>query len=247
MRHLRRLPLHHGFNVRDIGGYPIGDTHMSAWNRCYRSDHPGNFDTSDWELMKKANITLFLDLRSTQEQIDNPYDCGAYGIEKIALPFMKEEIQSAEVLDDEARMKFLNSMKLDYVAMLEEAKLPLCTALEKIAQTLDKGEAVLYHCTAGKDRTGILSCILLSICGVSDADILADYEVSATYNELGVNNMLPKEMMAIPSVRALFESTPDMMKPLIAFLKEKTIEAYLDEIGVKQYVITTIKKHLIEE
>lgn len=244
---LRRLPLRHACNVRDLGGYPIGDSRMTAWNRCYRSDHLHDLDETDWQTLKDAKVTLILDLRSTQERSVSPYECESYGIKQLHLPFMKADVGSVAHQDAQSQKEFLKSMRLDYVEILRQAESNLVEALEAIQNTLSLGEAVLFHCTAGKDRTGILACILLDLCGVGETDILADYEVSATYNLPGVNQMLPKEMMAIPQVRALFESHPDMLKPLLDYLHEKGTEAYVRSLGVSQDCIDTLRRELVIE
>ena len=50
--------------------------------------------------------------------------------------------------------------------------------------------AVVFHCTAGKDRTGVLAAMLLLLLGVAEEDIIADDQVSFTYNRRGVNQLL---------------------------------------------------------
>lgn len=87
---LRRLPLHHGENVRDLGGYPCGESYMIAWNRCYRSDDPYRFDEHDWKLLQHMKVDRILDLRSQQEQQMSPCLCEDYGIRHVSLPFLKE-------------------------------------------------------------------------------------------------------------------------------------------------------------
>ena len=244
MSAIRRLPLQHACNVRDLGGYPAGNQ-MIAWNRCYRSDHLHDLDEADWQVLKAAKVTLILDLRSNQERSVSKYDSEAYGITQLSLPFMKADVGSVAHQDEQSQKEFLNSMKLDYVEILEQATPSLVRAVTEIAETLSRGEAVLFHCTAGKDRTGILACILLDLCGVKEVDILADYMVSATYNQPGVNKMLPPELMAIPQVRALFESTPEMLQPLLDFLHCKGTKDYLLSIGVHKNCIERIRKELL--
>ena len=137
-------------------------------------------------------------------------------------------------------------MKLKYDEMIEDVPEQIIKVFDVIANALSRHEAVLFHCTAGKDRTGMLSVLLLSLIGVDRYDILADYQVSATYNTLGVNQMLPKELMQVPQIRALFESTPDMMEPLLDKLETSGgCEAYLLSIGVSKESLEIIKEHFI--
>lgn len=232
MSYARRLLLQGACNVRDLGGYPCSDT-ITAWHRCYRSDMLDKLTEEDWKKLQEADIKLILDLRSLTERRTAAYDSERYGITSVSLPFMKEEVPLADSLDDKAQKQFLHSMKLDYVDMMTSVPDAVCAALRYILETLREGHAVLFHCTAGKDRTGILAALLLKLCGVCNEDILADYQVSATYNANGVNQMLPPKLMEVPAVRALFESTPKMMRPLLELLDEKGCKSYLESIGMR--------------
>lgn len=245
--YMRRLPLHHGVNVRDLGGYPIDMHHMSAWNRCFRSDDPYAFDKHDYQVLKSLHVDRILDLRSLEEQQMSRCTCEEYGIVHVSLPFMKEERMQipSSTMDQDAMAKFINSMKLDYVQMTKDAVTVIPRILEEIADSLGKGNSVLFHCTAGKDRTGIVACILLDLIGVPRYDILADYQVSATYNTEGVNQRM-KDAMQYPQVQALFESRVEMMTPLIDFLHRSSCEEWLLSIGVSQKTIDLLREQLIE-
>lgn len=242
---MRRLPLHHGVNVRDLGGYPIDDAHMSAWNRCFRSDDPYAFDAHDYAILKKCKVDRILDLRSLKEQEASISCCETYGIRHVSLPFMKEETMQLDSMNQASMEAFLNSMKLDYVKMTQEAAFILPAILDEIADALHKGNSVLFHCTAGKDRTGILACILLDLIGVSRYDILADYEVSATYNTEGINQRM-KEALRYPQLQELLESRADMMAPLLDFLHIDGCQTWLMSIGVKEKTLDIIRQELME-
>lgn len=246
MQKIRRLPLHHACNVRDLGGYAIDEHAMTKWHQLYRSDSLEHLDEHDWQTLVHLNVKWIIDLRSNSEIQQMPYDCEQYGIHYVTLPFMKEDKSPNELMDEEGRKQFLNSMKLCYEVMIDEIHPQIVEAMNVIANALRHHEAVLFHCTAGKDRTGMLSTLLLSLCGVDKYDILADYQVSATYNTVGVNQMLPAEMMQIPAVKALFESTPAMMEPLIDKLSEIGTRQFLLNIGCTQEVLDTIIEGLVD-
>lgn len=246
MKAMRRLPLQHAHNVRDLGGYPLDEMHMTTWNRIYRSDDLTLLDETEWKLLKERGITCILDLRTSMEQKMATYPCELYGIHHVSLPFLKEEKQPDMDLDQAAMKKFMESMKLDYVAIFKDAAPYIKLALEEIASTLQKKENVLFHCTAGKDRTGILACILLSLCGVSDEDILADYQVSATYGAKKLIQRMGNEGWNHPSLKALFESRVDMMEPLLAYVHKTSCEDCLKDIGVKEETIQKIRDEFIQ-
>lgn len=229
MKKMRRIPFENAHNIRDLGGYATSSTGVSAWHRLYRSDHLCALKPQEWRQLQMMNIKLILDLRSASERKTAPYD--ALGITTMHIPFMKEEQQVAMDLSKGALDKFLSSMKLDYVEMAHRVPENISKAIHEIALCLEAGGAVLFHCTAGKDRTGILACLLLMLCGVQDEDILADYQVSATYNQLGVNQMLPPEYRNNPAIQELFESRVDMLQPLLDDIHALGIEQWLMDVG----------------
>ncbi|MEG2506070.1 MAG: tyrosine-protein phosphatase [Longicatena sp.] len=241
---IRRLLLHHAFNIRDLGGYPISDSTYTSWNKCYRADNLSALDEHDWIILQQANVGLIIDLRSNQECNSAPYDATSYGIRVRKISFMKEEIKDMNSIDEDAKKQFLQSMKLDYVQSLQEASAPLIEALEEIARTFKEGKAVLFHCSAGKDRTGMLACVLLDLCGVSENDILADYQVSHTYNQAGLNKLIPKELLENATIRALLGSDIETLKPLLAFLHQTSTEEYLKHLGLQQETITILQQTL---
>lgn len=143
--------------------------------------------------------------------------------------------------------KLMESMKLDYVDIFKGAGDAIKTSLEEIADAFACGHAVLFHCTAGKDRTGILACVPLDLCGVSAYDILADYQVSATYNTEGVNQRFGKELLSNPMVAKMLASNVEMMQPLLDYLHETGCEQRLLDIGVSMDTIQTIRSHMMEK
>lgn len=247
MQKVRRLPLHHAHNVRDLGGYAIDTHHMSQWHMLYRSDNLHQLDAHDWNYLNELNIKWIIDLRSVAETMSASYDCEAHGIQRVCIPFMKEvDVVDPSTLHEKSKEDFLSSMKLDYVEMLHSVPESVVLAMEVIANAVKHHEAVLFHCSAGKDRTGILAALLLDLCGVSEFDILADYQVSNTYNTLGINQMIPEAHRDNPVMKGLFASTPDMMQPLLDELHQEGCEAYLLRIGVKKEDLDTIRSCFIK-
>ena len=248
MQKIRRLPLHYAYNARDLGGYAIDDTHMTRWHMLYRCDNLHQLDNHDWAYLQKLNIRWIIDLRAESEVASTAYDSDIHGIHRVSIPFILESniADPRSIGHDVSSDAFFTSMKLDYVTMLADIPQQVVRALHVIATALKAHEGVLFHCSAGKDRTGILSAILLMLCNVSRYDILADYQVSCTYNTLGINNMIPEAYREHPNVKALFSSTPDMMQPLLDMLEEKGIDQYLLEIGCDQKDIDMIRMNWIK-
>jgi protein tyrosine/serine phosphatase len=110
---------------------------------------------------------------------------------------------------------------------------------------------VAFHCTAGKDRTGIIAAIILSVCGVSSEDIVEDYSLSANvYAEMGDHSA----MVGALSQRNLDAKTflgapPEVMADTLIAIKETygSVDGYCDWIGFGPERREKLKKALTEE
>ena len=165
---MRRLPLDCTHNTRDLGGYPTIDGRATRYKAFYRSDVILSPTVRDLALLRAANITDVIDLRSNRETVERPAalsDVPGIHYHPIAMPGGgRLPVDDADVV-------------ASYMEMIGDPD-----ALLAISEILAGAEgAVLYHCTAGKDRTGVLSALLLTLAGVALPDILADYCLSHSY------------------------------------------------------------------
>jgi protein-tyrosine phosphatase len=115
------------------------------------------------------------------------------------------------------------------------------------------GTPALFHCTAGKDRTGVGAASLLSVLGVGDAAILDDYELSAVhYTEREIARLQRKLEDAgidVERYRAVFGAPRHAMATLLATLGERygSVEGYLQqEAGVAPEVFSELRSRLVE-
>lgn len=121
---------------------------------------------------------------------------------------------------------------------------------KSVMEGLSSG-AVVFHCTAGKDRTGILAAILLLLLGARDEDILADYQVSYTYNEKGVNRLVQqfpelKQHMEQAGEDSMFHSNPENMKAVLAVLNTGNIGSWLESAGVPRALQQSFRSAMLE-
>lgn len=102
---------------------------------------------------------------------------------------------------------------------------------------------VLFHCTAGKDRTGITAAILLMLAGVDDLDIFADYQVSQTYIEALIRYL--RENPNLPQHTG--ESPVERISEFMARFRERwgTVESYFDYLGLSADEVEKLRKRMI--
>ncbi|MDD6717716.1 MAG: tyrosine-protein phosphatase, partial [bacterium] len=124
------------------------------------------------------------------------------------------------------------------------------SAVNAVLDGLEQG-AVVFHCTAGKDRTGVLAAVLLLLLGVSEEDITADYEVSYTYNARGVNRAVAQVPQLKPYLEqagedSVLHSNPKNIRAVLDELNAGTISGWLKAAGVSPERQSRLRKILLE-
>lgn len=238
MKNYRRLPLKGAGNCRDLGGYPC-EGGITRFHRLYRSDSLHLLTGQDWNLLEEAGVRTILDLRSDSERSFQPDQAEANGFHFVAVPLQSQDIDLKNLKALAADEAFLKSMTEGYLDMVKGNPEQVAKALNALADGLREG-AVLFHCTAGKDRTGILSALVLSFCGVADPDIVADYQVTATYLLQSKNKKFPPE--ALP----FLSSGPEKMEHLLEGFHRIGVEELLYDSGLKKESVCLIREAMIE-
>lgn len=229
MKSLRRIPLTGTENTRDLGGYPLPEGKMTAFGRFLRSGVPNGLTQKDEALLLDMGITTIIDLRSGPELTRTPcHFAKTPGFFYHHLPLSGGDVM----------MGGADRVPLSYMEMTT------CKNMPGIFQTIAHAPGgCLYHCTAGKDRTGTVSAILLLLAGVCHEDIVADYMVTQIYLE-----RLIKELARMPDLPAyIVRSQPEYMQEFLFLFHTKHVsaESYLKEIGLTAKEIESIKCKLL--
>ncbi len=187
--HQRVLPFRKVANFRDLGGYPAADGKRVKWGLLYRSGHFAKATPSDLYMLQTLHIDTIIDFRSAQEKEAEPDRLPNSGsIKTLALP-MLDVVNEAMSKEIHAAVKNNNFQEFDPVEkMLQMYRLIArehAAEYQLFLQTIlaADGKPVLWHCTAGKDRTGFGAAILLRLLGVDDGIIIEDYLLSKQYIE----------------------------------------------------------------
>lgn len=172
-----RLPLNGTVNTRELGGYPTTDGKTTKYHIFLRSDALTNLSNEDNVFLKEYGITDIIDLRgSTAIQStfisDDSINKNYFNFHYIPLSNKKieEYVKNNQYSDD-------FNFGIGYSYLLEN-KAKIKEIFDVLANS--KG-CVLFHCAAGKDRTGVVAALILGLCNVPTQDIIANYEVTATY------------------------------------------------------------------
>ncbi len=232
------------FNIRDLGGYATAGGQTVRWQVLYRADGLHRIPAEGTAALDHLGWRTVLDLRTGAE-----VDAGAYrsgSCELIHLPILRATWGIPEVTDVEP-VEFLSS---HYLQMLDEGA-PAIDAAFTILASSARLPAV-FHCSAGKDRTGVLAALVLSALGVPDDVIAADYHLSASAVDQLVAWLratrpeLSEEMARQP--KAFLSCPPEAMHTFLDALRVRhgSVEGYLVGIGVEADTLVRLRQVLLE-
>ncbi len=221
----RRIPFENIINCRDLGGYPCAGGGVTQFGKLLRCGIPRDPSPKDMEKIKVLGIKTVIDLRGDQEAIERPSIFSGNGDDIHYVQISLLEVNPAITRPDVSlRDIYTNSVETygeNYA---------------KVFKTLAEIEApAVFHCFLGKDRTGILASMLLTLAGVCKEDVIADYQVSGTY----LNPFYKKEIeedtgLIWENNDDHLQSYPQNIENLHAFLEEKYggVADYLRFFGV---------------
>jgi len=242
-------------NFRDIGGYYTHDGQYVRWGRIFRSGDTGSASDADLRRLSQMGVQFICDLRSDLEVADKPDRNPDSANNIVHLP-VQANINRA----DRFRLLVMTRPQLEelvvdlYTQIILEQNAPVMGDI--LRQLADPNNLpALIHCTAGKDRTGILIGLLLSVLGVPDDVIIADYTLSNYYyqNFYDFAAHSTKQMAAIgftpDDVQPLILARPHNMQQTLAYIQKQygSVESYLKEkAGIDDKILEQLKTNLLE-
>ncbi|APA11149.1 hypothetical protein SS1G_11340 [Sclerotinia sclerotiorum 1980 UF-70] len=251
-------------NFRDLGGYPLASgSHSVRQGVVYRCGEPQKVTESGIATMRKLGITHIYDLRS-QEELNKNAAAGRGGVvewegcQRVFAPVFLEQDYSPERIAIRFRdyaSKGTEGFTRAYTDILNNAPTSYRTILLHLANEPTK--PLIVHCTAGKDRTGVLCALILSLCGVDDEIVAREYSLT----EFGLPQEwkagIIKHLMEHPAIKGdhegaenLISSKAENMLATLKMLNEKFggAEGYvIEKCGLTAGEVEKIRKNLIIE
>ncbi|QTY27953.1 tyrosine-protein phosphatase [Flavobacterium sp. CS20] len=216
----RQIPLLGLSNFRDIGGLQTTDGKTVKWGKIYRSDKLSELSNNDVQLLKTMNIKTVIDFRTASEVTKEPdviandsyfdyknYPTGPDMKDKNKYLEMLREFESPEDSADllkEITGQFPIEWKDTYIKLFEN-----------LVQT---NQPLLFHCTAGKDRTGLASALILYVLGVDKNTIIDEYLLSNFYRQEDNNKWI--------SQIAQYDIDPEIIRPFMDVRKSYLLNAF---------------------
>jgi protein tyrosine/serine phosphatase len=164
------------FNFRDLGGYPTVDGRAVRWGQLYRSDGLWRLADNDIESFAALGIRTVLDLRRPDELAADGRVVDSLGLAYHNINFHADMWPEEDLTADD-----MPRYLADRYAEMAEGGLTGANAVGSALRLLVRDDAapLVFHCAAGKDRTGVLAALTLSVLGVDDDHIADDYALSA--------------------------------------------------------------------
>jgi protein-tyrosine phosphatase len=170
----RVLPLQGASNFRDLGGYPADGGRPVRWRRLFRSDHLGDLSEEDKGALGRLGLARAFDLRGERERAAHPY--ALPGVRQHLLAIEPVIVQSVQAMASEGRALTVPTceelMRDLYRRLVDEQAHRFAELLDQLVH--DDTPAV-FHCTAGKDRTGFAAAVILLALGVPRTVVMDDY------------------------------------------------------------------------
>ena len=238
----RKLPLEGAHNFRELGGFETLDNRKVKWGLLYRSDALNELSDEDLEYLQRLKLNAIIDFRSPIERNDKPDRF----IENVNVHLMPidpfgnnspqgpnksfEEIQREMFYGDLDLSNFSVDFNQDLVSNFSDVYKNFVGMLIK-----NEGLPLVFHCTAGKDRAGFASVLILSILGVPRDTIIQDYLATNIYTEKEID----KKLLQI-ELFSFFQADTESLRKVMG-VEERYILAAFNQIdkewgGMDRYI-----------
>lgn len=227
----RKSLLQTTLNTRELGGYPTVTGKITKYDSFVRSDEVIYPTQEDATYLIEHHITNIIDLRGKKDVLERPN----------GFAHSKEFLYLNCPIEEGSRVpESIEAVSQSYIKIANAVHM-----IDVFRQIAHAEGGVLFHCTAGKDRTGVVSAILLCHAGVSDADVIENYMLTKEYNlerfkwahkcfpEVDMRIVIPNEMYIkefLRYFRELYEDT----------------STYFKKIGLQQDEISRIRDKLVD-
>ena len=202
----RRLPLEGASNFRDLGGYQASDGRQVRWGKVYRSGALDRLTDGDLAALSALGLRTICDLRHPEEQTAFPTRRAVQAPPTIhSLPIrptvrcnFRERIEAGDPAAGDLALAYMTEAYSCYVRDHTDAYSALMHAVADPAN-----HPLVFHCAAGKDRTGFAAALILMTLGVPEETVLEDYLATNSYwTESGLRVQLDLPVAAREQMKA---------------------------------------------
>jgi protein-tyrosine phosphatase len=242
----RHLPLPGTFNVRDIGGYPAADGQFTRWRTLLRADALHQLDDEGRGVLGEIGVRTVIDLREDEELTTAPNQLAGLALRTIRRPLFDRTASGIVPTGLGNR-----TLQETYYLLADARPEALVGAVRELA--IDGVLPALVHCTAGKDRTGMVIALTLAALGVTDEVIAADFAItgellSGAYREAILARTaargVPPEMLD-----GLLSADPELILSFLARVRgsDREVTAFLFRHGMTEDELAQLRTGLLTD
>ncbi|MFB9950961.1 tyrosine-protein phosphatase [Rhizobium puerariae] len=240
----RLIALEGAHNVRDLGGYPTADGSLTRWRSILRGDALHRLSPADIEALLEHGLTTVIDLRNAHELAMEANPFSGHGRVRYHNTPLFSALAPVEMAAG-ASADF--DMGDRYCQAIDACQPAIAEVLATIADAPDG--IVLFHCSAGKDRTGVISALLLANAGVDDTTIVEDYALTATISGPLIDKLRERALnRGTPAVLAdiVLASEPRSMRRTLDHIRDSygSVEGYFDLLGIDSRMAERLRNRL---
>ena len=241
-RHVEFQRLH---NFRDLGGYPADDGGTTKWGVLYRSDSLGKLrEPADLERFAGLGVQTVIDLRYPWEIDKAGRVPEAPGLRYFNLSIEHQPYDQGSLGTDFDPWRFLADR---YMEVAEDGVKEIREVLDVIAAAASG--TTVFHCASGKDRTGIIAMLVLTLAGVPEDTVIDDFSLT----ELATQRLIADWKAFYPDRElnwpAYARAPKEPMALFIADLKSRygSVRGYAEkELGVDEQLVAALKERLVD-
>jgi len=242
-RHVDFQRLH---NFRDLGGYPTADGKATKWGVLYRSDNLGKLlrEPSDVERFAGLNVRTVIDLRYPWEIEKAGRVPDFPGLRYFNLSIEHQPYDQGALGSDFDPWRFLADR---YMEVAQDGVKEIRGVLDVIADP--ESETTVFHCASGKDRTGIVALLVLTLIGVPEQTVLDDFVLTELASERLIADwkaFYPDRELKWP---AYARAPKEPMELFIADLKSRygSVRGYAEqELGIDDSLVEALVTRLVD-
>lgn len=226
----RHLSLQGSWNFRDLGGFPARNGRLTAWGRLFRTDGLSRLTPDDLAYLETLRIACVADFRTDEERLSEPDRLPHSVGRTLALPIMPGRIGAGTLKEAFAGGVGDTFMEALYRSLVEdEASINAYRTLFAAVQN-EEQLPLMFHCSAGKDRTGFAAAVILLSLGVDERVVMADYMESARC----LKGKYDAVIQAHPDRAALFGVKPSYLAAALDAVRGRSgsVDAYIKELGI---------------
>ena len=213
----RKLTLAGCVNFRDLGGYPAADGRSIRWRQLFRADGLTRLDEDDCAQLADLGLATVIDLRTNGEvEQRGRFPEDAFEVEYHHLP-LTDVLPPTEDLSRYDEPAFVTTR---YQQLFSEGSSSLTRAVQLLAEP--GALPAVFHCSAGKDRTGVLAALVLGFLGVPREVIVEDYALSAEAMTALLERLKQEYAESVAEV--------ERYAPAVISVSPQTMAAFLDSL-----------------